>query len=167
MFHCTIKGPQFPRHVIKMMTSNFHHVIKGSQFIIASSMDTHCDLFFPITLSRGSIYNGHQEAPISPIASSKGPKFPKYTMRYVLIKNCRKSYNRDKRVQSLSRGVGVCREGVKGIRLWSMGRVPGESVVHGPRTSSLRHWIRGSIFFKNKELSKKKKKKIGISPKTW
>ena len=48
-----------------------------------------------------------------------------------------KSYNRDKRVQSLSRGV--CGGGVKGIRLWNMGRGPGESVVHGPRTSLLRH----------------------------
>ena len=40
-------------------------------------------------------------------------------------------------MQSLIRGV--CGGGVKGIRLWSMGRGPGESVVHGPRTSSLRH----------------------------
>ena len=48
-----------------------------------------------------------------------------------------KSNDRDKRVQSLSRGV--CGGGVEGIRLWSMGRGPGESIVHGPRTSSLRH----------------------------
>ena len=54
-----------------------------------------------------------------------------------------KPYNRDKRVQCLSRGV--CGGGVKGIRLLSMGRGPGESVVHGPRTSSLRHWLLPSI----------------------
>ena len=49
-----------------------------------------------------------------------------------------KSYNRDKRVQRVSRGVFW--GGVKGIRLISMGKGPGESVVHGPRTSLLRHW---------------------------
>ena len=98
-----------------MRTSNFPSRYKGSQFIIASS--------------RG---------PISPIVSSKGPNFPNYTMRYVLIKSVvLKNHNSDKRVQSLSRGV--CVGGVKGIRLWSMGRGSGESVVHGPRTSSLRH----------------------------
>ena len=36
-------------------------------------------------------------------------------------------------MQSLSRGV--CGGGVKGIRLWSMGRGPRESVVHGPECS--------------------------------
>ena len=51
-------------------------------------------------------------------------------MRYVLIKTCRKSYNRDKRVQSLSRGV--CGGGVKGIKLWSMGRGPGECCPWAP-----------------------------------
>ena len=53
-----------------------------------------------------------------------------------------KSYNRDKRVQILSRGV--CGGRIKGKRLWSIRRGPGESVVHGPRTSSLRHCMSGN-----------------------
>ena len=110
-----------------------------------------CRPLFPITLPRGPnsslrhqgplwplishhIIKGshlslhHQGAPISPIAPSKG------SMRCVYWL---KSYNRD--VYKVWVGVYVA-EGVKGIRLWSMRRGPGESVVHGPRTSSLRHW---------------------------
>ena len=66
---------------------------------------------------------------------------------YTLIKSAvfkiMSSY-RDKRVQSLSRGVW--RKGrVKGISL--RGRGPGEFVVHGPWTSSLRHWKSTTIFY--------------------
>ena len=123
-----------------------HHVINGSQFIIASSRG-------PIVTSNfTSRYQGvpfiiaSSRGPTSPIASSKGPKFPKYTMRYVLIKKYRislylKSYDRDKRVQSLCRGV--CGGGVKGIRLWSMGRGPRRVRCPLARTSSLRHWLAG------------------------
>ena len=100
--HCFIKGFQFPHCVIKG-PKNFHCAIKGLPissschqndellishnvikrfpFIIASSMGPHCDLEFLITLSRDSNLSlRHQRAPISPIASSKGPKFPKYTI---------------------------------------------------------------------------------------
>ena len=52
-----------------------------------------------------------------------------------------KSYNRDKRVQSMSRVV--CGGGAKGTRLWSIGRGPGGSVVHGPQMSSLPHCPKG------------------------
>ena len=83
--------------------------------------------------------------------SHQGPPFPHCVIKGTQISKihdemctdwkvpCLKSYNRDKRVQSLSKGV--CGGRVKGIRLsWSMGKGPGESVVHGLRTSMLRHW---------------------------
>ena len=44
IFHCAIKRPQFPNHVIKMMTSNFSSRYQGAQFIIASSRAPYCDL---------------------------------------------------------------------------------------------------------------------------
>ena len=37
IFHCAIKGPQFPHHVIKMMISNFPPRYQGVPFSIASS----------------------------------------------------------------------------------------------------------------------------------
>ena len=42
----------------------------------------------------------------------------------------KKSYDRDKRVQSLSRGA--CGRGVKGVRLWSMGRALESLLSMGP-----------------------------------
>ena len=86
IFHNAIIGPQFPHHVIEMMTSNFpsHYII----YCVIKERPSSCDLEFPITLSRGpNLSLRHQGS----IASSKGPNFPKCTMfitsmRYVLIK---------------------------------------------------------------------------------
>ena len=100
LYFCFIKGFQFPHCVIKVQRAlNFplrhqgpqissscrqnddlisHHVIKGSQFIIASSIKG------PIVTSNfSSHYQGvpfiiaSSRGPISPIASSKRPKFQK------------------------------------------------------------------------------------------
>ena len=80
------KGPKFsmaPLRVPNILITSLkwwpvisHHVIKLSQFIIASSRGPRCHLLFPITLSRGpNLLLHHQgRAPISPIASSKGPR---------------------------------------------------------------------------------------------
>ena len=74
--HCVIKrlralnfplrhqGPRFPHHIIKMITSNSNHIIKWSQFIIASRG--------PIVTSNFS--SRYQGVPFI-IASSRGPHF--------------------------------------------------------------------------------------------
>ena len=107
-----------------MMTSNFPSRYQGDQFIIYHQG-------VPISPSPSFPPSRHQSDP-----NSQNTPWDVYWLKVPYLK----SYNRDKRVQSLS--WGVCGGGVKGIRLWSMGRGPGESVVHGPRTSLLRHWPR-------------------------
>ena len=82
----------------------------------------------------------HQGAPFPPSRHQRDPNFQNtpwdvYWLKSVVFK----TYNRDKHMQSLSRGA--CGGGVKGISLWSMGRGPDEFVVHRPRTSLLRHWV--------------------------
>ena len=86
-------------------------------------------------LSRGPIYICIIKGPHFPHRDIKGTQISK--IHHEMCTEYLKSYDRDKRVQSLGRGV--CGGGVEGIRLWSMGRSPGKSIVHGPRTSLLRH----------------------------
>ena len=98
-----------------------HHVIKGSHLSLR-----------------------HQGAPFLPSRHQGDPNFQNsaYTMRCVLIKMCH-IWNHVIEINVCEVWVELYVGGVKGIRLWSMGRGPGESVVHGPRTSSLRHWSTG------------------------
>ena len=82
------QGPQFPHHVIKLMTSNLHVIKDGSQFIIASS--------------RGP--------PFPPSMSSKGTKISKIHHVYNLwdmhwLKSAVFKIISDKRAQSLHSGV--------------------------------------------------------------
>ena len=138
------------------MTSNFPSRYQEVPIYHCVNKGPYCDLQFPITLSGG--LNSSLRHHGAPIGSSKGPKFPKYTVRYVLIKKCRilKSY-RGKRVQSLRRGVYG--GGVEGIRLWSMGRGPEGSVVHRPLTPSQGPSLFSGPQQKIRPPTKKKKKK--------
>ena len=53
-----------------------HHVIKRSQFIIASSRGPYCVLQFPITLSRGpNLSLRHQRVPFPPSRHQRDPNF--------------------------------------------------------------------------------------------
>ena len=57
IFHCVIKGPQFPHHVIKLMTSNFPSHYQGVPIHHCVIKGPHWYLWFPITLSKGPIYH--------------------------------------------------------------------------------------------------------------
>ena len=95
------KGPKLMFQLLVFLIRSFstpqfpHRCIRGFQF-------PHC-------------VNKGQRALNFPLRH-QGPPFPHHVI---------KINNRDKRVQSQSRGV--CEGGVKGIRLWSMRRGPGES----------------------------------------
>ena len=85
IFHCAIKGPHFLIMSSKWWPLISHHVIKWSQFIIASSRGPHCEFVswnFPLHYQGVPIYHCVIKTPPFPpsISSSKGPKLPKYTM---------------------------------------------------------------------------------------